>query len=433
MDNSKEAAKAPAGRRIKLFGVGKAGCRIVDLVAAGASASIECHALDCDQQSLQGLSKAQPLQLGSEMVRGMGTGGDPELGRAAADSDRSAWEAAMQEASLVVLVGGLGGGTASGALPLMARQGRKGGALVLALATLPMDFQGNQARSRAQTALNQLTAASHAVLPVSLQSFAGKEGTGIGELFERIDEQLVQAVRGILNMMDLDGLLPVDFQEIRSVVGGKRSSNLLATSRAEGEDRAGEAVRNLLASPLLKDCSPLSETDVLLFHVRGGRNLTTGEVERIGARLQELSPQARLVAGASTDASLKDRVELSLIARWPRTGQPAVLEIQAPQGEVVEFALAIKGLEDQQVLPLDGLAETSSRHVAPLPMAKAREVPRQIPGSDIPKRLPEQRRMVQGTLDMPVPPGRFDRCVPSVYDGQDLDVPTFVRKGLSLN
>lgn len=445
-----EAKQEPINERsdgvlsVKVAGVGDAGCRAADLLAMEALPGVEFLAFNTDVRGLQEVSQARPVQIGNTLLRGLSAGGDPELGRASVEADLGKIEKYFESTDLVILLGGLGGGTGSGALPLVARQAREAGALVLSFVSLPFDLEGRQRRERADLALNQLLVASDAVISLPNQTFLEivDQRTRLPETFEIINRSFLQGVRGIWQMIEKAGLINVSFQDLRSVVQSKHAKSSFAVAEAEGEDRAREVVERLLSHPLLSGMDQLEDADALLVNIVGGDTLSITEVDRIMERLRRHVGEMRIVVGASTDPSMGEKVGLTLIASWHRKTRTVSLKIDMPDTEESTFPVPIEGSEIETSFfkrPSEITAptpSTASRFAPPPPDSEDRRADRYFAQaqSSINQRRRLKQRLKQGMLRLEaVSRGRFEKSSPTIHNGEDLDVPTFVRRGVALN
>ncbi len=440
MNQAAEFAPTAGALSVKVIGVGDAGCRAADLLAAENLPGVEFLAMNSDVRGLQEMRRANQVQLGKTLLRGLSAGGDPDLGRASAEADEGLLAQLFSETDLVVLLGGLGGGTGSGALPVVARQAREAGALVLSFVSLPFDLEGQQRRQRADLGLNQLLVASDAVISLPNQTFLEivDERTRLPETFEIINRAFLQGVRGIWQMIEKAGLINVSFQDLRSVVQSKHARSSFAVAEAEGENRAREVVENLLAHPLLSGTDQLEDADALLVNIVGGETLSISEVDRIMERLRRTVGEVRIVVGASTDPSMGEKVGLTLISSWHRKTRSVSLKIDAPSVDEYTFPVPIEGSEIETSFfkrPTE-LTSSSSRYTAPPPDSEDRRADRffsqQKPSLTQRRRIKNQLK--QGMLKLEaVSRGRFEKSAPTIHDGEDLDVPTFVRRGVALN
>lgn len=410
----------------KVIGVGDAGCRAADILAHEALPGVDFLALNSDVQGLRAVKSAETIQLGRNLLRGLSAGGDPQSGRASAQADRELLAKRFDGADLVIFLGGLGRGTASGALPVVARQARETGALVLSFVSLPFEFEGPQCRLQADAGLNELLAASDAVISLPNQAFLKivDEQTSMPKTFETINGAFVQGVRGVWQMVKKPALIDVSFQDLRSVVRNKRAQSSFAVAEAEGENRSRQAVEGLLAYPLLAGAEGrVEDSDVLLVNIVGGDNLTIPEVNWIGEQLRRRAGKAKVILGASTDSSLEEKVGLTLIASWHRKRQSTALKIQGTQDDDVSFSVPIKG-SNSETPSFQQFEETSK---------STSQVSARSPGSVRPRRT-NKRRFKQEMLNLNfVPGGLFEKSPPAIYNGENLDVPTFIRRGRAWN
>lgn len=418
----------PSAKRFsaKVVGVGDAGCRAADILACEALPGVDFLALNSDAQGLRAVKSAEPIQLGENLLRGLSAGGDPQLGRASAQADRELLAKRFDGADLVIFLGGLGRGTASGALPVVARQARETGSLVLSFVSLPFDFEGTQCRRRADAGLNELLAASDAVISLSNQTFLKivDKQTPMPKIFETINSAFAQGVRGVWQMVEKPGRMDVSFQDLRSVVRNKRAKSSFAVAEAAGENRSQQAVEGLLAYPLLAGAEGrVEDSDVLLVNIVGGDNLSIDEVQWIREQLRRRAGKAEVILGASTDSSLEEKVVLTLIASWHRKRQTTDLKIQAAQEGDVSFSVPIEGSNS---------GTPSFKQFEEMPKSTSK-VSARSPDLGRPQRL-GKRRFKQEMLNLDfVPGGLFEKSPPAVYGGENLDVPTFVRRERVLN
>lgn len=410
----------------KVIGVGDAGCRAADILAHEALPGVDFLALNSDLRGLREVKSAVPIQLGRNLLRGLSAGGDPQSGRASAQADRELLAKRFDGADLVIFLGGLGRGTASGALPVIARQAKETGALVLSFVSLPFDFEGHQCRRQADAGLNELLAVSDAVVSLPNQAFLKivDEQTPMPKTFETINSAVAQGVRGVWQMVEKPGLIDVSFQDLRSVVRNKRAKSSFAVAEAEGENRLRQAVEGLLAYPLLAGANGrVEDSDVLLVNIVGGDNLTISEVNWIGEQLRRRAGKAEVILGASTDSSLEEKVGLTLIASWHRKEQSTELKIQATPEDNVFFSVPIEG-SNSETPSFKQFEETSK---------STSKVAARSPGSVRPRQT-GKRRFKQEMLNLnSVPGGLFEKSPPAIYNGENLDIPTFVRRGREWN
>src|SRR5256886_13598778 len=301
---------------LKVFGVGGAGCNAVEHFAQGEFAGVSFAAVNTDIQSLLDLSVECVMPLGATHTRGLGAGGDPEVGRAAAEEDAEQLRRLCAGAEVVVIVTGLGGGTGTGASPVLARAAKEAGALVLASATLPFECEGARRQRQAQAGLEQLKETADAVLCLPNQRVIKliDENTSLIETFKITNDLLAQGLRGIWRLLARAGIINVDFADLCAVVRGQHAESSFACAEAQGEHRAREVVEKLVASPWLEGGTVLHEAESVLVSIVAGSDLTMAEVNRVMSQINHACEYAHIIMGASVEAELGDRLSVTVIA-----------------------------------------------------------------------------------------------------------------------
>src|SRR5881394_1388568 len=282
---------------LKVFGVGGAGCNAVEQIAQNGFVGVEFVAVNTDVQALLDLSVGRVVPLGSTLTRGLGAGGDPQLGRAAAEEDEERLCRLCADAKVVVIVTGLGGGTGTGASPVLARAAKEAGALVLAIATLPFECEGTRRQRQAQAGLEQLKEAADAVLCLPNQRVLKliDENTSLVETFKITNDLLAHGLRGVWRLLTRAGIINVDFADLCAVVRGQHAESSFACAEGRGEHRAREVVEKLLASPLLEGGAVLKEAESVLVSIVAGSDLTMAEVNRLMSKINRASENAQII------------------------------------------------------------------------------------------------------------------------------------------
>src|SRR5437763_8034376 len=336
MTNQNKIASSmdPRELTLKVFGVGGAGCNAVEQIAQREFVGVEFVAVNTDVQALLDLSVGRVVPLGATLTRGLGAGGDPEVGRAAAEEDAEQLCQLCADAKVVVIVTGLGGGTGTGASPVLARLAKEAGALVLAIATLPFECEGARRQSQARAGLEELKATADAVLCLPNQRVLKliEDNTSLVETFKITNDLLAQGLRGIWRLLTRAGIINVDFADLCAVVRGQHAESAFGCAEARGEHRAREVVEKLLASPLLETGAVLNEAESVLVSIVAGSDLTMAEVNRVMSQINRACENAHIIMGAAIEAELGDRLSVTVIvARQPEAGAadavtaPAVL------------------------------------------------------------------------------------------------------------
>ncbi len=307
---------------VKVLGVGGAGTHAADRLTRDGLAAVEILAANTDARALSGAATSARIVLGQGLTRGLGAGGDPELGRAAAMESLAAVGERLAGASLVILLAGLGGGTGSGATPSIAQLARAQGSHVAVFATLPFTFEGRRRREQALEALDALR--EHADFVVCFENdrmpSVADPASGIEDAFESVDSLLAQAVRAITEMTRRRNVLHSGIDEIASTVAEPRSTALFGYGVAEGEERARAAVARAFDNPLLDTDGALGLVSRLWVYVAGGPDMRWSEVQTLMSEISErVSPEVRLFFGAAVDPSMAGAISVTLLAGIPGT------------------------------------------------------------------------------------------------------------------
>ncbi|HEV8542121.1 MAG TPA: cell division protein FtsZ [Verrucomicrobiae bacterium] len=428
--NQENAVSAPL--RIQLIGVGGAGCAILEHARRTDLAQLQLAILHTHARVLQQYSIPRRVLVGLDRTHGLGSAGDVELARVMAEHDLPVLRELTADADLIFVVAGLGAGTGSGITPVLAKAAKSQGALVIALVTTPFSFEGAPRHKQAQAALQYLRGVADAVICVPNEKLAGMldpQMTAV-EAFARANDFLVQGIRGLWQMLTRPGLINVDFAYLRSVLRGRHAESVLAMAEARGLNRVAEMLETLFSNPLLLDGEALAQADHLLVSISAAKNLTVAEITRIMEELKTRIGKAELILGTAIDESAEDCLSLTLVAS--RNGkapdESPTIELSRSSTSVLLGAVDGAFLED-----VPG-PRPAPRFVAPAPETtpqKARELFEKQGTSRIRKGTPKWK---QETLALEiVSRGRFEKSEPTIHRGADLDVPTYIRRGVPLN
>jgi cell division protein FtsZ len=430
-------------RKIRVFGVGGAGSNILDRAMLDGIDRVELITANTDVQSLTGSVTNQKIQLGRNLTRGLGSGGDPELGLAAAEESSEEIQAAIAGYDIIFVCAGLGGGTGSGAAPYIAKLAKDAGALVLMLVTMPFTFEGRRRCAQAATSLQLIREQSDAVICFENDRMAELTlpRMGIHEAFAAADTTISQSIRAIANLLLQPGLIRLGFDDICAVIRDGDARALFGFGEAEGENRAHDALVKALRNPLMHRGEMLASAVNVIVQIRGGANVTLGEIGNVMEELnRHISNHTQLMMGIAIDSSMGSRLSVSLIsslggttersvkAAYPALQEPERIE-PAPTTTVVPEPVVNLKLANEQ--PLNG--QTILRSTEPLNLesdesstSKKEVVPASKPA---PKNTPKKIEAKQEVLQFDaVSRGRFEKSEPTIIDGQDLDVPTFLRR-----
>lgn len=496
---------------VKIVGLGGAGANMLDRVALDGLEGAELLALNTDIRTLSGSVAGEQIQLGRNLTKGLATGGDPELGKKAVQEAEDEIRASLKGRRIVFICVGLGGGTGSGAAPIVARIAREEGAFVVMFATMPFVFEGMRRREQAETALNELAVLSNALVTFD----NGRMGElvlakqGIHEAFAAADRMISESIKAVVRLVVRPGLINVGLDDLMTALRTTRSRCLFGSGIARGKDRAQKALRNALESPLLDKGSLLEDAQSVLVHLCGGEEMTLFEIELLMESLSKHVPsKAHVLFGAAVDPSMEDQLSITLVSSLPEERmrgkasdsepgsskkaaslEPSMGFEAPPEPETVEepepeeeSAPAFEqespdDLEpdDQPVEPEPELTEPELEEVQPEPIEEPEEEPSffaesepEEPEEEMVDLAPEPEPVEADEIpfaessfeDKPTkkkakitedggdlfggaltggksqselsldggPKGRFEGADPSLIDGEDLDVPAFLRK-----
>jgi cell division protein FtsZ len=301
--------------RIKVIGVGGSGGNAINTMIHFGLEGVEFITVNTDAQALGSNSAAEKISIGGNVTRGLGAGADPERGRKAALEDVQRLKDVVQGADMVFVTAGMGGGTGTGAAPVIAQLAREAGALTVGVVTKPFAFEGRQRARRAEQGLIALTEHVDTLITIpneKLMTLADADMTFV-EAFRKADEVLFQAVKGISDLIMLDGIVNVDFADVRTVMAGMGRA-LMGTGCAKGEGRARLAAEQAICSPLLDNISVEGATGVLI-NVVGGPDMKMREIQEAASLVQEQAHEdANIIFGASIDESMSDTLKVTVIA-----------------------------------------------------------------------------------------------------------------------
>ena len=310
-----EAQPRKRSASIKVIGVGGAGGNAVNRMIAADLSGVEFMTANTDLQALEQSRAPIKLQLGPDRTRGLGSGGDPAVGRASAEEDESLISESMEHADMVFITAGMGGGTGTGAAPVVARLARQTGALTVAVVSKPFTFEGRRRQRQAEEGLEELRSEVDTLIVIPnerLLSVVARD-MPLTEAFAVADEVLLKATKGISDLVTVPGLVNLDFADVRSIMHGQGNA-LMGTGRASGADRATAAARQAIASPLLEDMAITGATGVLL-NITGGRDLSLHEVNEASQVVLEASgADANVIFGAVIDPTLDGEMVVTVIA-----------------------------------------------------------------------------------------------------------------------
>ncbi len=412
-------------RTIKIVGVGGAGVSLLDTLNGQEFAGAGFVAINTDGPSLAASAATVKIHLETKLLRGLGTGGDAERGQAIAEEQFATLKTACAGADVILIIAGLGGGAGSGISPVLARAAKETGALVLAFVTLPFLCEGNRRQQQARQSLEQLKSVADGVICLPNQK-AFKlidENTSVLDTFRITGGLLVEGVRGVWQLLTRPGLIQIHFDDLCALVRNRHSESSFAFVEASGAGRSREIVEKLLAHPLLDEGRALTDADAVLVSLMGGTDLTMAEVNRVMEQISRHCEHAQIIMGAAVDKELKNRLSVTVIA--------------AKHNLVTAPASAAAATPDMDLggplTPRGATARSGTRCVTPAPAFNLEQREQLVvKNSSRPRKAPA--RMLQEQLPLAIiSKGRFDKSEPTVHKGEDLDIPTFVRRGVAMN
>lgn len=408
---------------IKLVGVGGAGSNAVDRLKMENLERLQMAVINTDHQALSSSPVQDKVLIGTSVTRGLGAGGDPELGREAAEADREKIAAVVKGCDLVFLVAGMGGGTGSGALPIVAEIASEAGALVIAFVTMPFSFEGGRRVKQAEEGLAAVRRCCDAVIPlpndVLLQE--AEEGETALDSFARADEWIGRGVRSIWSMLFRTGLINLDFATLRQAFSQRGGKTLFGLGLGQGDNAVTQAIESLKMCPLLHTPEFSRKADRLLVNIIGGTDLTLPRVNEImTAVTDQFGRDSHVIMGAVIDESMQQRVEVCVLGttdivgrgvlpRKPQTASRSrTTATPQPQAEDVRVKSSAAGNSEQKANA--PAAELPLVHTSTKPVA--------------------QDEFTFGEIESR---GFFDKTDRNLFEGQDLDVPTYLRKGIKIS
>jgi cell division protein FtsZ len=330
-----ETEKRTQFARIRVVGVGGGGGNAVNRMIQEKLEGVEFISINTDAQALLSAESDRRMQIGKQVTRGLGAGARPEIGRQAVLEDRAEVHSALEGSDMVFITAGLGGGTGTGAAPIIAEIAKEMGALTVAIVTKPFVFEGRKRMQQAEEGLRELKRRVDTLIVVPNQrllSVVG-QGTSLQEAFRVADSVLLHATQGISDLITVTGLVNVDFADVKTIMT-EMGDALMGTGYGSGEHRAIEAAQEAISSPLLDDVS-ISGARGVLINITGASDLSLHEVSEVSSVIHEAAgEEANIIFGAVLDTELKEELRVTVIA----TGIGAVEErCEAGRPQVVEL------------------------------------------------------------------------------------------------
>jgi cell division protein FtsZ len=441
---------------IKIVSVGDAGLNALDRIVLDGLDAVDAVAINTDVHSLTSSVATRKVQLGRSVSRGLGAGGDPDVGYQAALESAGEIREALADSRVIFICAGLGGGTGSGGAPYVAEAAREAGALVIAFVTLPFAFEGKRRNAQAREALLRLSEFAHAVVCFENDRIGDltPPQAGIHQAFAMADITISQSVRSIVNLIQRPGLIRIGFDDLLAALRTRNSRCLFGYGESDSDNRAHDALTQALKNPLMDRGRMLADATQVLVQVAGGPGMTLSEIEILMQELgRHVSDQTQILFGSVVDARLGDRLSVTIISSLSAEEAPAPssasvaspvqgrYQTSTPEHEIQhqEPTVAVRPLEE--TVPFE---ESVAAEPGPISTPISTEPP-VIPtrnGEPQPARSTSQEKAAaeksatpakQEVLQFePVTRGRFEKSEPTIIEGEDLDVPTYLRKNIKV-
>ncbi len=398
---------------IRVIGVGGGGSNAVNRMIRAEMMGVEFIACNTDAQALLQSDAPHKIRIGDKITRGLGAGGDATIGARAAEEDRDKIADALTDSDMVFITAGLGGGTGSGAAPVVAEIAKEAGALTIGVVTKPFSFEGARRKLIAEKSAEELKAKVDTLITIPNDRLRDvvQKNTSIVDAFRVVDDVLRQGVAGISDIITVPGLINLDFADVRTIMKDAGSA-LMGIGRAAGENRALEAARQAVASPLLE--INIAGAQGILFNITGSSNLTLWEVTEAAEEIRAAAdPEANIIFGTSFNERLGEEVMITVIA----TGFDARRRVDAGRTAASERIGSAHGAQSVPAVPpaRDFLEELERQRT-------------EIVDPDVP-------RVRDTTADPVAVPVRPERSVgeppvrkAAAYDADDLEIPSFLRR-----
>ncbi len=475
---------------IRIIGVGGGGSNVLDRMVLDGFDKSDLIAVNTDVQSLAASVASAKVQLGRTLTRGLGTGGDPEMGAQAAQESSEEIRRALTDARMIFVCAGLGGGTGSGAAPVAAQIAREHGGLVIVFATLPFTFEGKRRMQQAQDSLARLNQIADAVVCFENDRMGDivAPKAGIHQAFAVGDMTISQSVRAIVNLIQRPGIIRIGFDDLLSALRSSSGRCLFGFGEADSDNRAHDALARALKNPLMDRGRMLADASNLLVQVAGGPGMTLSEVEILMRELgKHVGDRTQILFGTAVDGRMGNRLSVTLISSIateddllvqqqfsppapvaePQPPESAVVSVEPEEVEPASTAepevVVDSHATEEAVVPeefnlmpaadvpiVDDVPKVEvpvlkapprqrvilpkqkpvAKELRPLSPAPGYPSPHSLPVPEKPKREKFGAAKQEVMQFEPVTRGRFEKSEPTIVEGQDLDVPTFLRKNV---
>lgn len=410
---------------IKVIGVGGAGSNTVDRMQLDAANDIALATINTDAQALDSSPAAERFLLGAKMTRGLGAGGDASIGMRAAESEREALAKMVSGQDLVIVVAGLGGGTGSGAAPVLAEEAAKTGATVVAFVTLPFNFEGKLRKEQAEEALQAIRCHAHAVIPLPNDILMQQldSDASVMQAFALADSWIGRGIYALTGLIRKTGLINVDFATLRRAFPAEGGKTLFGLGEASGANAMKHALEDLCLCPLLHLPEFAKRVDTLVVNITGGPSLSLAQVNQAMNTIgDKFGGRDDTIMGAVVDEDLGDTIRICILGT-------------TDVGAKLKVAESIKGVSANEVTSsIDGdfLIASEPEPAQPRTVHQSKLAGNQGKTRGRKNRFLDEAQEMFSFSDEKNNRGAFDTSERNLYDGEDLDVPTFLRRGLKV-
>ena len=350
---------------LKVLGVGGAGNNVVNRMVKSGTQGVEFISVNTDKQALAVSNADQKIQIGEKLTHGQGAGSDPDMGKKSAEESRNDIAKAIEDADMVFITAGMGGGTGTGAAPIVAEIAREAGALTVGVVTKPFKFEGKRRMDQAIAGIDALLGKvdSLLIIPNDRLKYATDQKVTLANAFEIADDVLRQAVTSISDLIKNTGFINLDFADVTTIMKDAGFAHM-GVGHAVGKGKAEEAARMAVASPLME--TSINGAHGVLINITGGEDMGLDDVEAAANLVQEAAhPDANIIFGATFDNTLDDEIRVIVIATGFETGRPETPEEAAKQ----------------QAAPAQGMYSAAQQQAAAAPAAPAQEQQPAAPAS----------------------------------------------------
>jgi len=445
---------------IKIVSIGGAGLNALDRIVLDGLERADVVAINTDVQSLASSVAPHKVQLGRSVTRGLGAGGDPELGYQAAVESADEIREALVDARMIFICTGLGGGTGSGAAPYIAQLAREAGSLVVAFATLPFAFEGKRRGAQARDALARFNEIANAVICFENDQMGDMVApkAGIHQAFATADSMISQSVRSIVNLIQRPGLIRIGFDDLLAALRSRNGRCLFGFGESDSDNRAHDALAQALKNPLMDRGRMLADAARVLVQVAGGPGMTLSEVEILMQELgRHVNEQTQILFGTAVDGRMGDRLSVTIIRSLAADEDPMPQDVSrehssAPgmppvwgqsqdsslKTDIESEPTPVESSEPVEAIPIEEPAPVETAPPLTAPVLNKPE-PRLITPQTRPAPMKKEKlseKNVQAKQEVlqfePVTRGRFEKSEPTIVEGEDLDVPTYLRKNIKV-